>query len=152
MIIDSNNYMEGNNALASVLLLYYHIVGEGCFSGDETVYIDQRNFDGFTFLNVEVEDSSEIPENILREGAVIFLLCNLNDMVVEHEESFLKADITKKIISAFKAERMTAIPETDILFRLFEVPESRFDFVEYNRILILIYKKYILGVYKKICG
>ncbi len=47
MRIDELNYEYGNKAMSSVLLLYYHLVSSGGFSGDETVYLDQDSFDGY---------------------------------------------------------------------------------------------------------
>ncbi len=83
MIINDDNYIEGNKAVASALLLYYHLATEGCFCGDETVYIDPLLFNGFRYLNVVVEESHhpEINEKFLREAAIIYLLCDLNDMI-----------------------------------------------------------------------
>ncbi len=146
--------MEGNNAVASVLLLYFHLIREGCFSGDETVYIDKANFDGFKFLNVEVENEfrQEISEQFLREGSVIYLLCDLNDMIVEHEENFLKLDLVKRVSKALESNEMAAIPETDILKNLLRVPELQFDYDEYDILLETVYKKYVLETYETLFG
>jgi hypothetical protein len=152
MIINSENYMMGNKAMASVLLLYYHLMNEGCFCGDETVFIDPDEFDGFNFLDVKIEDGYEtdIDEKLIQQGAVIYLLCDLNDMVTEHEECFLSLDITKKIISCHRDGLMSAIPEVDHLFALLDCKESSFDFESYNDILIAIYRKYVLGTYREL--
>ena len=62
--------------MASVLLLYYHLIQENGFTNDQTVYIDTQDFDGFSFLDVKVDESYcvEIDELLLREGAIIFLI------------------------------------------------------------------------------
>lgn len=149
MIINDENYMEGNNALASVLLLYYHLAIDGCFCGDETVYIAPELFEGFRFLDVVVEESyqPEIDEDLLREAAVIYLLCDLNDMITEHEESFRHCEFTRKIIEAYNAGRMSAIPEVDEIFTLLESSETDFDFERYSGILREIYSKYVLSTF-----
>ena len=147
MNIGDDNTMEGNNAVASALLLYYHLATEGCFCGDETVYMDRKVFDGFRYLDVVVADAHnpEINEKFLREAAVIFILCDLNDMITEHEESFHYFEITRKIITAFKDGRLSAIPEVAPIFELLENDEVNFNFSAYSDNLRMIYEKYVLG-------
>ena len=138
--------MIGNKALASILLLYYHLCIEGNFSGDETVYIDSEDFNGFDFLQVEIDSSIiDIDQKLIREGAVIYLLCDLNDLVVEHEQSFMSLEHTQKILEAARGGKMSEIPETKILFGLFDTNETSFDFVKYNDTLRGIYSKYVKG-------
>ncbi|WP_321393722.1 hypothetical protein [uncultured Desulfuromusa sp.] len=148
--IGIENCHVGNKAIASVLLLYYHLIIEGRFCNDETIYLDQNDFDGFSYLNVTVEESqkSEISESLLREGAIIYLLCDLNDMVSEHEESFLSFELTQKIISEYKSKKMSAITEVGNIFKLFEVQETEFNFNKFNEELSTIFEKYVLGTFK----
>jgi len=142
--INIDNCMIGNKALASVLLLYYHLCIEGNFSGDETVYIDPKDFNGFDFLQVKIDSSIiDIDEKLIREGAVIYLLCDLNDLVVEHEKSFMSMEYIQKVLGVARDGKMSEIPETDSLFELFNTVETSFDFVQYNDILREIYSKYI---------
>lgn len=152
MNINDHNTMEGNNAVASALLLYYHLATEGCFCGDETVYIDRKVFDGFRYLGVVVAEAHnpEINEKFLREAAIIFILCDLNDMITEHEESFHCFEITKKIITAFKEGRLSAIPEVAPIFKLLESDEANFNYSEYSDNLRIIYGKYVLGSFNRL--
>lgn len=146
--------MEGNKAVASALLLYYHLATEGCFCGDETVYIDPALFEGFRLLGVAVEEAlqPEIDERLLREAAIIYLLCDLNDMISEHEESFHYCETTKNIIAAHKAGKMTAIPEVDEIFTLLESREADFNFERYSEILREIFSKYVLTTFSQLAG
>lgn len=152
MIINDKNTMEGNRAVASALLLYYHLAEEGCFCGDETVYIDPNLFDGFKYLDVVVEEAHnpEINEKLLREAAIIFLLCDLNDVITEHEDYFHSSDITKRFVAAFKAGSMTAIPEVEGIINLLQNSEAHFDFESYSKMLQAIHSKYILGTFKSL--
>ncbi|MCX4030341.1 hypothetical protein [Spartinivicinus marinus] len=154
MKIDDTNYMEGNKAVASGLLLFYHLATEGCFCGDETVYIEPELFEGFRYLDVVVEEAHnpEINENFLRIAAVIYVLCDLNDMITEHDDSFHSAEITKKTIEAFKDGRLTAIPETAEIFKLLESNETNFNFSTYSNILKVIYDKYVLGTFNQLAN
>ncbi len=149
MRIDSSNYESGNKGMAAVLLLYYHLTNSGGFTGDETVYIDPEVFDGYSFLEVEVTEGYEvdIDQTLLRQGAIIYLLCDLNDMVGEFEGNFQSQDLTRRIINAYKHCELTEIPEIDGLLRLFGVGEEEFDFEEYQVILHKIFKLYVVGVF-----
>lgn len=102
--------------MASVLLLYYHLMREGTLGCDCTVYIDPADFDGFSYLDVDVSDdySPDIEQKLLREGAVVYLLCDLDDTLLEHGVDYLEADYTKRIIAEFDKGRMSCIPETNV--------------------------------------
>jgi len=58
--------------MASVLLLYYHILDEGGFVHNQTVNIDSNKYCGFDYLGVEVREppgeSLDLNENLIREG------------------------------------------------------------------------------------
>jgi hypothetical protein len=147
MIIDNTNYEIGNRAMASVLLLYYHLLDEGGITNDQTVYLDPENFNGFNFLGVEVrEQESEslgLDETLIKEGAIVYLLCDLNDMIAEFDEDYRKQPLTESICSALEAHKNSPIPEVDSLLRQVLVAESELNFSAYNDILQSIYKKYV---------
>lgn len=144
--------MDGNKAVASALLLYYHLAREGCFCGDETVYIDIDLFEGFRFLDVVVEDGykPEINEDLLREAAIVYILCDLNDEVVEQEEYFLSSKITNQCIDAYKDGKFSAIPEVETIFSdLMSIKsESEFNFEKFSDVLSKVHAKYVGSVYK----
>ena len=149
MIIDDTNYQIGNKAMANVLLLYYHLLREGSINYAQTVYLDHDDFDGFKFLDVEVQESysPEIDETLIREGAVTYLLCELNDVITEYYEDNTMQPLTEKIYKALKAQKNELIPEVDLLLKYVMVAETEFDFTEYNKILQGIYKKYGHGFF-----
>lgn len=151
MIIDSENYKTGNKALASVLLLYYHLIQEGGFTNDQTVCIDPDDFNGFNFLDVKVNGdlNLEIEEKLLREGAVIYLLCELNDMIQNYENDYLKQKTTKKIIAAQNQGKFSSIPETEKLFETLKWSEKKFDYETYNKHMSEIYKNYVVRRFRK---
>lgn len=144
--------MVGNNATAAVLLLYYHMVSCGGFTNDETVYIDQGIFDGKQFIDVVVEQDqeNEINQELLRQGAIIFLLCDLNDIIDQCQDWYLSHEETKEILSLYDQGKMNAIPEVSELFILLKVPEVEFDYESYSEILAIIYKKYVLGAFARL--
>ena len=154
MIIDETNYREGNLAMASALLLYYQLATEGRFSHDETVYIDRKFFDGFRFLDVTVDRDYDvdIDQTLLREAAVVFLLCELNDMITEHEDSFRSIELVQKIVAAHEEGKLAAIPETSEVFVLLEVPEQDFDYPRYHEALATIFDRYVLGTFRRLCA
>ena len=147
MIIDLNNPSIGNKAMASVLLLYYHLLDEGGITHDQTVYIDPKDFNGFDFLNVQVEDGLDLDIDVkmLREGAVIYLLCELNDMIIEHEPDFHRQPLTQKVLAALSSHEHAPIPEIADLLDNISLPEKDFDHFAHQKLLQRIYKKYVCG-------
>ena len=87
MLIDFENAVQANRAMASVLLLYYHLLREGGIIHEQTVYVNLDDFDAFEYLTAEVtkEQRNETDQQMLREGAAIYLLCELNDVVTDYE-------------------------------------------------------------------
>ncbi|MET1078931.1 MAG: hypothetical protein ABWY06_13035 [Pseudomonas sp.] len=119
MLIDDSNYAQGNRALAWVLLLYYHLLRENGFTHDQTVYIDAEEFNAFAYVAVEItlQHRQEIDQLLLRQGAVVYLLCELNDMICDHEADYLAQSYTQKILAALGAETITSIPEVAEIVR-----------------------------------
>ncbi len=146
MIINDINYKIGNTAMASVLLLYYHLLNEGGITNDQTVYLDPKDFDGFKFLGVEVKSSSSISldldEKLIREGAVIYILCDLNDIVCEFEDFQSQPEI-HKYIEVLKRHADSPIVEVSLLLKHISMPEKEFNYSKYNEVLQGIYKKYV---------
>lgn len=147
MVIDASNYRRGNKAMASVLLLYYHMIMDGGFGNDQNVYIDPNDFDGFSYLNVQVVEDYrlDIDEQLLREGAIVYLLCDVKDVIAEHEDDYLREDLIKTILALHKDGKFTAIPEATELLRVVDVPPPTLDYAKFNNILNGVYKKYVLG-------
>lgn len=152
MVIDASNYRQGNKAMASVLLLYYHMIMDGGFGNDQNVYIDPNDFDGFSYLNVQVVEDYrlDIDEQLLREGAIVYLLCDVKDVIAEHEDDYLREDLIKKVIALHKDGKFTAIPEAAELLRVVDVPPSTLDYANFNNVLHDIYNKYVLGQFLRV--
>jgi hypothetical protein len=154
MIIDRNNYEIGNKAMASVLLLYYHLIEENGFTNDQTFYVNQDDFNGFDFLNVQIEEKSneslDLNEDLIKQGAVIYLLSDLNDIIGEYDDCYLSEPRAKKIITALETNKTSPIIEVEALLEHMSVPEDEMDFQEYNKLLKTIYIKYVRGFFTKI--
>lgn len=147
MHIDRTNYRAGNKAIASVLLLYYHLIRDDGIPHDQTVYLDADDFDGFMFLNVTVDGAyqSEIDQDLLREGAIIYLLCDLGDLISEYGDTYLHHPLIQKLIMERQKGSFSAIPETNrIIDMLINYTESS-DFEEYHQIQFKIYQKYVVN-------
>jgi hypothetical protein len=68
--LDPQNPYAANGAMASVLLLYYHLLREGGITNDQTIYVNADDFDPFVYLNIKVpRELSDIDQTLLREGA-----------------------------------------------------------------------------------
>ncbi len=151
MIIDHTNYEIGNKAMANVLLLYYHLLDEGGITNDQTIYLNQNEFDGFNFLATEVREKGneglDLNEALINEGAIIYLLCELNDIISEHDQDYRIQPLTQKICAALEVHQKDPIPEVGSLLKEILVAESDFHFTLYNKILQGIYKKYVHGFF-----
>ena len=148
MIINNTNCEIGNKAMASVLLLYYHLVNEGGITNDQTVYLDPTNFNAYDFLGVAIADESlDLDGDLISEGAIIYLLCDLNDMI--DEEDFHTQSQTKEIIAALEGHQHSPVPEVALLLKQVSVSEAEFNYGEWSRLLQDIYKKYVHGFFAK---
>jgi len=152
MIIDSDNYKIGNKAMSWVLLLYYHLIVENGFTNDQTVYIDPDEFNGFDFLDIEVKGDLdiEIDQSLIREGAIIYLLCDLTDSVIDYEEDFVHCPLVKKITGAYEAQKLSAIPETLELFTYLNSSDGNINYEAYLKCLSRIYDRYVLSRFRKL--
>ena len=131
--------------MAWVLLLYYHLLREGGITNDQTVYIDSEQFNAFDYINVSVsiDQQSEVDQQLLRQGAVVCLLCELNDMVNDFEEDYLAQPFTQKILKALAGAEI-AIPEAADIVRAVTVGESNLDFAELQSMLRRVFENYVV--------
>lgn len=145
MLIDSNKTRQGNAAMASVLLLYYHLLSEGGITNDQTVYLDPDLFDPLEYAKVIVqEDNPDIDQSLLREGALVHLVCDLNDVTSEHEEDYLAHAFTGKVIDALKLNYSDNLYVKQLLDLVSLPLSSTYDFETYNQILNEIFQQYVV--------
>lgn len=154
MVIDDSNYKKGNQAMACILLLYYHLIREDGITFDQTVYIETWGFDGFSFLDVKVDEAycEEIDAILLREGAIISILCDLNDWISNYDDTYLLQAPVINVIDAYEQGKFSAIPETADLITLINTSSYDFDHKKYRTILNSIYQKYVFNKARKIIG
>ncbi len=133
--------------MASVLLLYYHLLRDGGITNDQTVYIDPDDFNGIDFVGVEVRESPsfsfDLDEMLIQQGAIIYLLCDLNDIISEYEDDFYSQPQATEILAALKKHQKSPIPEIASLFELLPASEAELDYGEYQELLKAIYNKYV---------
>ncbi|WP_018605285.1 hypothetical protein [Uliginosibacterium gangwonense] len=145
MLIHLANSSVGNRAMASVLLLYYHLLKEGGFGHVVTAHVAPDDFNGFDFLDVRVAPNLGIDEKWLREGAVIYVLCELNDIVLEHDVSPLALQFIQKIAGLFKEGKLAAIPECGGVVEQVRADAMAFDLAAYQQVLAVIFERYVVG-------
>lgn len=147
MHITPDLFPAANRAMASVLLLYYHLLREGGFTHDQTVYLDPAHFNALDHVDVTVDESGagEIDALLLREGSVVCLLCDLDDMVAEHENDYLQWPLTQAILRANALGRLVAVPEAALVIAQVERGIAHLDMARYRALLQGIYEKYVVG-------
>jgi hypothetical protein len=144
--IDSTNYSTGNRAMASVLLLYYHLLRDGGITNDQTVYVDHGDFNAFDFLGVTAApDDNEIDVELIREGAVIYLLCDLDDAMADNGNYFRQAPYFQRIVAALTARPPSCVPEATAILRLISASEAESFQEEYRALLTTVYERYVVA-------
>lgn len=142
--------------MAWVLLLYYHLIREGGVTHDQTVYVDPTDFDPFECLEAEVADElrGDIDQDLIREGAVVFLLCELNDVVTDYENDYLKQPFTQKILRALTSSAaVAAIPESREIADGVSKGEEVLDYNVLQSLLEGVFNKYVVRTYTSTaCG
>lgn len=144
MEINSENYSIGNKAMSNVLLLYFHILSEKGITNDQTVYLDSESFDPDLLINVVVCDSesADIDQSLIREGVVIYWLCELNDAVSEYDDSFHDYPYFNEVFKKLELVRDLYPEISDVLDQI-SVKESKVDYKQYNHSLSVAVRKYV---------
>jgi len=147
--LDAESSLKANRATASVLLLYYQLLREGGITNDQTVYVNADDFDPFAYLSVEVSSQlSDVDQDLLREGAAIHLLCDLNDMVVEYEPDHLKLPLVKRILAALTAEECASVPEATAIAKEVAAAEGKLNYQDLAVSFARVYERYGIGRFR----
>ncbi len=141
--INRQNIQVGQKAKTALLRLYSTLIEEQGFDHAQADFIDPDDFDGFSFLDVEVTEGVDIDQRLLRQGAIIFLLCHLHDMIEEFDDDFLNQEFSQRIISQFRDGKMVAIPEVAEVMALIDTEDGTFDYKVYRGLLDKIYRYYV---------
>lgn len=142
--------------MAWVWLLYYFILKEGGITHSQTVYGDGFGFDPFVLCTVEVDDelAGEMDASLIQEGAIVHMLCDLNDWLdndvidqpmLEEVVSFLEYPYVKRMLLAQKAGHLSAIPEFGEILQLLSVKHPVFPYEPYKKLLDTIVDRYVRG-------
>lgn len=151
MFISSDKSEQGNKAVASVLLLYYHLLREGGITHDQTVYLDPHDFDAFQYVRVEVaSENLDLDQGLLRRGAVIALLCELNDMVTDYEDDYLSQPFTQKILEALGPEAVAAVPEVESIIEILLKHEDCERYEIFSRTLHQVFERHVFQEIKSL--
>jgi hypothetical protein len=147
MLIGFDQAMSANRAMAAVLLLHYHLLREGGVSHDQTVYIDADHFDPFVWLDVELtaELAVDVDADLLREGAVIHLLCDLNDAVADFDADCLAQPLVARIFAAWRDGRLSAIPEAGDVVAMVAACRDGLDYPLLAERLAGIYQRHVVA-------
>lgn len=149
--LDLQNCLLANRAVASVLLLYFHLLREGGITSDQTVYVNADDFDPFIYLTVEVSDQlTDVDQTLLREGAIIHLLCDLADVVGEHEEDYLKQPLTRRILSACADGHFAPVPEAVVIANMVAAGESHLNPQHLQSRLVQVYERYVVNRFREL--
>ena len=146
-VIGLDDCPAGNRAMASVLLLYFHLLREGGITNDQTVYIDADDFDPFAYASVEVDLQlePEIDQALLREGAVVFLLCDLYDVIGEHGSTYLELPWTARAIACLSEFGSASVPEVGPIVEMVAAGASSLDHRLLQVRIAEVYQRYVVA-------
>jgi hypothetical protein len=150
MLIAADNAPQGNRAMAWVLLLYYHLLREGGFTHDQTVYVDAGEFNAFEYVAAQVAPGQqiEINQRLIRQGAVIYLLCELNDLVSEFEEDYLQHPYAQRLLGALRSDpAKTAVPEVSDIVQLVSAGLTPDDSTALQGVLQKVFDTYVVQAF-----
>ena len=143
------DYGALNLATAQVTLFYYYLLEEGGITNDQTVYLDPALFNPIEYLNLDLPEDVDINQELLREGALMHLLCDLNDIVGQFEDDYLSQPKTGEILNAL-ASCTWAQPHLERLIELVRQPLSTpTDFRQYRAELDQLNLAYVVSRYQK---
>ena len=145
MEINSENYSVGNKAMANVLLLYFHILSEGGITNDQTVYLDTDSFDPYALVNATVSEgaSVDIDQALIRQGAMVYWVCEINDIVGEYDDSFHSHPYFTEVFENLKEHCSAIYPEVTSLLELLAAEEDDLNYQQYNSAIKAVFKKYV---------
>lgn len=154
MLIDSDNFPQGNRAMASVLLLYYHLIREGGFTNDQMVYVDRQEFDVFAYVDVTVspDQQFEIDQPLLRQGAAVGLLCELNDMVSDYAQDYLAQPFTQRVLAALARVDAHDMPEVPAIVEAVTRGEAVLDPAGLQGMLRGVFETYVVAAFARLAS
>ena len=136
--------------MGTVLFLYYKMIEEGGFLAGQSSYINHDDFNAYDFINVAVNElgneSLGIDGKLLRQGAVIALLCYVHNSISEEDLVPSENDVSIKLLVKYGA---TIIPEISAYLSCVLTQDNDINYDLYNKILNAIYEKYVKGIFIK---
>jgi hypothetical protein len=130
-------------------------VREGGFTNDQTVYVDSEEFNAFEYVAVEVspDQQSEIDQKLIQRGAVIYLLCELNDMVADYEADNLNQPFTQRVLSALaSASAVAAIPEVAEISEEVSKVQAPLDYSVFQGMLRKVFTTYVVEEFRALAA
>jgi hypothetical protein len=155
VIIGERDFDIGKKIEMYAVYFYYQLIEEGSFSPRQTSYWLLEDFTCWELLDFEVVEpkgvSFGIDSNFIKEAAIIYIVCMLDNYYFELEEhEWPTAD--DETINVLNTYGKKVIPELHDLIQCVLPQSGKINFERYNAVQKLIYDKYVYGRFISLLG
>ncbi len=134
---------------------YYQLIEEGGFCPEQTSYWLLEDYTCWELLDFEVDEpkgvSFGIDSNFIKEAAIIYIVCMLDNYYFELEEHEWPTT-DDETINVLNIDGKKMIPELDELIQCVLPKSGKINFERYHAAQKLIYDKYVYGRFVSLLG
>jgi hypothetical protein len=150
--IGSENYLEAEDAIRDILMLYVDLAGNTSgFGHAADVYI---RFDPLKFVDAEVKSDgyNYVDLELLRAGSAIAIVCVFYDLWSE-EQPLSGQSRSERYEVALSESRLARFPDIEgVLREAVNRNNMRLDDPWFEQALVPIYRKYVLGFFDRLAA
>ena len=92
---------------------------------------------------VSEDVSVDIDQALIRQGAMVYWVCEINDVVGEYDDSFHSHPYFTEVFEKLKQHCSAVYPEVASLLGLLAVEEDCLNYQQYNSAIKAVFKKYV---------
>lgn len=137
--------------MAASLLLYFHIARENGITNDQTIYLDSFDLNPFDLINIEFDKEIlvDIDQDLVQKGAIISLICDLDDLISNYEDDFKSQEQFNKLYNALFSVK-DKVPGLRKLLSILWLDENNFDYSTYKQVLNEIVQKEVFSKFTEL--
>lgn len=151
MIIDQSNCEVGRGAMMHAVFFYYQLLNEGGFSSGQTSYWLFEKYTVWEILDIVVNEpkgvSLGIDQTFIREAALIYILCMLENYYCEFEPSEFPTENEKEYM-ILQQKGLVLIPELSLVLEAIKSTDP----ILFKNASETIFSKYVRGRFVRLSG
>ncbi|PKP87302.1 MAG: hypothetical protein CVT78_09275 [Alphaproteobacteria bacterium HGW-Alphaproteobacteria-17] len=149
-VIDSENYLEAAEAVRDILMLYVDLADSTAGFGHGADW--SIRFDPIKFVDsgVKTDGYHYVDIDLLQEGSAIAIICVFYDLWCE-DQPLQGHPVSERYEVALSEGRLARFPDIEVILREALVRNQMpSDDPWFERALIPIYRKYVLGFFARL--